>query len=308
MILMGKNTNIVAAKMQARKTIFLAQPQYYQDKSEATDTEWAQIATGKIVVATADRAWLYSPISLEEHFSQPMKCAGTVATTGKLLDSAIAAAKYAIKSNIRPPALTPTRWIWRLASAYHLTSPVPQLLKDAAQGFAANSRSDLEQWALAKAKEEKDHDRLALQDIKSLGYDAKAVVRKLIPPAAMALMNYFARSVQDDDPIDCVGYTYTMERLSLGVGEEQIQMVEELLPPQTNATRCLRVHSSIGSDAGHVDENISLVARLNPSERTRVARACYETALMCFSPPPGDYISDEELQQLLKPLKLKKNL
>lgn len=304
MILMGKNNNIVAAKMQARKTIFLARPQYHQDKSEATDTEWAQIATGKVVIATADRAWLYSPTSLEERFSQPMKCAGTVATTGKLLDSAIAAAKYAIKSNIRPPALTPTRWIWRLASAYHLTSSVPQLLKVAAQGFTANNRSDLEQWALEKAEEEKDHDRLALKDIQSLGYDAQAVVKALVPPAAVALIDYFARSVQDDDPIDCVGYTYTMERLSLGVGEEQIQMVEELLPPQTNATRCLRVHSSVGADPGHVDENISLVARLTPSERTRVAQACYETALMCFSPPPVDYISDEELQKILKPLKL----
>ena len=121
-------------------------------------------------------------------------------------------------------------------------------------------------------------------------------------------MDYFTRSVQDDDPIDCVGYSYTMERLSLGIGEDYIQKVEALFPSQTNATRCLRVHSSVGDDEDHVDENISLVARLTPSERTRIARACYETALMCFSPPPVEYISDEELQKILNPLKLNKNL
>ncbi len=265
--------------------------------------EWAQIAPGKVAVATEDRAWLYQPQSLEDRFTQPMNCAGSFATTGKLLDTAIAAARNAIKSTVRPPALTLSRWIWRLAGAYHQTSPVPNLLKNAAKGFAANSRFDLEEWALEKAEEEKGHDLLALRDIQSLGYDAEAVVKTLVPPAAVALMDYFTRSTQDGDPIDCVGYTYTMERLSLGIGENYIQKVEALLPPNTNATRCLRVHSSVGADAEHVTENISMIASLSPSERTRIARACYEVALMCFSPPPGDYISDEELQQILEPLK-----
>ena len=152
-------------------------------------------------------------------------------------------------------------------------------------------------------EEETGHDRLALLDIKSLGYDAEGVVEKLQPPAAIALMDYFTRSVRDENPIDSVGYTYTMERLSLGVGLDYIQKVEALLPSKVNATRCLRVHSAVGADAGHVDENISIIANLSASERTRIARACYETALMLFSPPPGDYISDEQLQEILAPLK-----
>ncbi len=271
-----------------------------QADSALTNAEWAQIAPDKVVVATVDRAWLYQPRSAEDRFAQPMEGAGSFATTRKLLDTAIAAAKCAVKSDVRPPELTATRWIWRLAGAYHLTSPVPRIMKDAAMGFAANSRSDLKQWALEKVEEETGHDRLALLDIQSLGYDAEAVVKELVPPAAVALMDYFTRSAQDDNPIDCVGYTYTMERLSLGIGEDYIEKVKSLLPPKINATRCLHVHSSVGADAEHVDENVSLVAGLSPSERTRIARACYETALMCFSPPPGEYISDEELQQILQ--------
>ncbi len=299
---MIENNKIAAAKKQTDKISFAAQASDRKYASDLTNAEWAQIAPGKVVVATEDRAWLYHPTSTEERFSQPMECAGSLATTRKLLDTAIAAAKYAIKSKVRPPALTATRWVWRLAGAYHLTSPVPQLMKDAAKGFAANGRCDLEHWALEKAEEEKGHDRLALLDIQSLGYDAEAVVKEVIPSAAVALIDYFTRSAQDEDPIDCLGYSYTMERLSLGIGEEYIQKVKELLPPKTNATRCLRVHSSVGADAEHVDENVSMVARLAPSERTRVARACYETALLCFSPPSEEYISDQELQQILKPL------
>lgn len=265
--------------------------------------EWAQITPNKVVVANADRGWLYQPRSIEDRFARPMEGAGSFATTRKLLDTAIAAAKVAVKSNSRPPALTATRWVWRLAGAYHLTSPVPRLLKDAAIGFAANGRGDLKSWALEKLEEETGHDRLALLDIQSLGYDAEAVVKELVPPAAVALMDYFTRSVQDDNPIDGVGYTYTMERLSLGIEKEYIQKVEALFPSETNTTRCLRVHSAVGADASHVDENVTLIARLSADERTRIARACYETALMLFSPPPGGYISDEELLEVLEPLK-----
>ena len=266
--------------------------------------EWAQIAVDKIIVANSERGWLYLPQSSDDRFAHPMDCTGSIATTKKLLDTAIAAAKVAVGSNSRPPALTATRWVWRLAGAYHMTSTVPRLLKDAAIGFAGNGRSNLKTWALEKVEEETGHDRLALLDIQSLGYDAEAVVKELVPPAAIALMDYFTRSVQADNPIDSVGYTYTMERLSLGIEGDYIQKVEALLPPEINATRCLRVHSAVGADADHVDENVALIAGLLPQERTRIARACYETALMLFSPPLGGYISDKKLLQVLEPLKL----
>ncbi|MEM6613903.1 MAG: hypothetical protein AAF652_16925 [Cyanobacteria bacterium P01_C01_bin.72] len=271
---------------------------------DLANAEWAHIAPGKVVVATDERAWVYQPRSGSDRFAQPMTGDGSFATTGKLLDTAIAAAKQAITSETRPPALTSTRWIWRLASAYHLTSDVPQLMETAAKGFVANNHSSLEAWALEKAEEEKGHDQLALLDIQSLGYDPKAVVEALTPPAAVALRDYLRRSVADNNPIDSVGYTYTMERLSLGIGEDYIQKVEALFPQGVKATRCLRVHSAVGADASHASENIALVAELPAMERSRIARACYETALMLFSPPSVEYITDEEILQIIKHFKI----
>ena len=276
-----------------------------QVDSDLANAEWAQIAPGKVVVATNNRAWIYQPRTEDDRFARSMTGSGSFATTRKLLDTAIAAAKQAVKSEVRPPALTSTRWIWRLASAYHMTHYVPQLLKDAARGFEAQGRTELAAWALEKVEEETGHDRLAWLDIQSLGYDADAVVKTLVPPAAIALVDYFRRSVRDSDPIDCVGYTYTLERLSLGIGAEYIQSVEALLPAKVNATRFLRVHSAVGADADHVGENVSLVAELSAQERSRIARACYETALMTFSPPSGEYISDAEIQQIIEPLQVK---
>jgi hypothetical protein len=237
-----------------------------------------------------------------------MAGAGSISTTRQLLDGAIAAAQRTINSNVRPPALNATRWVWRLAGAYHLCHAYPPLIEEAAKKFAEADRYVLAQWAIEKAQEETGHDLLALRDIQALGYDAQAVVEKLIPSPAKVLIDYFTRSAQDHNPIDCVGYSYTMERLAMGVDEEYIQKVEKLLPSNTKATCGLCAHSSIGADADHVEETVEMVAKLTTKERIRVARACYETALMCFSPPQKGYITNELLRSLLNPLKLDKTL
>lgn len=307
---MTVHSNLGEAKKQADRNILAAKADNFKQVSAPAKVEWAQIAPDKVIIATEDRTWLCNSNSLKgDRFTKPMECAGSIPTTRKLLDGAIAAAKYGVNSNVRPPALTTTRLVWRLAGAYHLTHAYPPLIEEAALGFAAAKRWNLAEWAFQKAKEEKGHDRLALRDIQSMGYDAQAVVKTLVPPAAVTLTDYSTRSAQDDDPIDCVGYSYTLERLSTGIVDEKyIQKVKGLLPPKTHATRCLRAHSSVGEDAEHVEETVEMVAKLTAKERVRVARACYETALLCFSPPRESYISDKKLQQILKPLKLEKSL
>ena len=121
-------------------------------------------------------------------------------------------------------------------------------------------------------------------------------------------MDYFTRSVGDCDPIDSVGYSYAMERLAMGVDEEYIWKVKAIYSHSINATRCLSVHSSVGADAEHIEETVEMIAKLSAKERIRIARACYETALMCFSPPSRGYISDELLESILDPLRLDKTL
>jgi hypothetical protein len=272
----------------------------------SVDVEWVCIAPGKVVVATADRTWLHQlkPTDKSDRFARPMVGTGSVATTRNLLDGAIAAAKLSIPSNHRSPALTPLRWVWRMAGAYQVARVTPALMEEASQRFALSGHEKLAEWATQKAQEERGHDLLALRDIQSMGYQAQELVKAIVPSAAMTLVEYFTRSVQNPDPIDCVGYSYMLERLSLRVGEEYIQRIEALFPPEINATRCLRVHSSVGSDTEHAEETIEMVAGLSERERSRIALACYETALLSFCPPKEGYLSEEQLQQLLKPFKL----
>lgn len=267
--------------------------------------DWVKLTPNKVIMVTPDQVFVYRPNSedSDNFFAQPTNNAGNIATTKKLLDTAIVLAKREADSSPKLPALSPITWVWSLASQYHLTHFTPGLMKEASRYFSNQGRDLLAEWAEQKAIEETGHDRLALLDIESLGYKAEAVVKAFVPLSATVLLDYFIDSVQTSDPIKCVGYSYTLERLALAIGKEHIQAVETRMRSGTNATRCLRVHSSIGSDVEHVEEIIEMVAKLTPKERTQIAIACYETAKLYFSSSKNDYPSEEELQQKLQAFK-----
>ncbi|MEH1815254.1 MAG: hypothetical protein V7K26_33560 [Nostoc sp.] len=270
------------------------------------NTESACFVPNETVIKTANSTQRHRPTSAKSGDRSVSKIsdAESIAQTQKLLDRAIAYAWHTVKSDRRPPKLTRTRWVWRMAGAYHSSRHTSRLMEEAAQRFAASGRTSLAEWAKQKAREEAGHDRLALLDIQSMGYEAEGVVQALVPSTATAVVDYFTQSVQAIDPIGCVGHSYASERLGTFQGEEYIQSVEALLPQGTHATRWLRIHSGVGAEVNHIEETVEIVAEMAPEECMRVARACYETALLRFTSPKEGYISDEELQNVLKPLKL----
>ncbi|AFY54202.1 hypothetical protein Riv7116_1651 [Rivularia sp. PCC 7116] len=270
-----------------------------------TETSSASFAANEAPVKKANRIWVHQPGSAESGTGFAIKQnAGvdSIAETRKLLDRAIALGLQTAKPNDRPPVFTPAQWVWQLAGAYNLTHSYPPLMEEAAQRFKKMSRQNLSQWATNKAREELGHDKLALLDIQSMGYNAKAVVEKLIPPSTAILVNYSTQSLQAPNPISIIGYTYTMERIATGIQDKHIHSVETHLSPGIHATRCLRAHSSLGADVKHVEETVELIAELVPEERLRIAIACYETSSLYFRSTGEDYISEEELQNVLKPL------
>ncbi|MBG1270913.1 hypothetical protein [Nostoc sp. WHI] len=269
------------------------------------NTKSACILSDEVVVATAKRTWIHqpNPAGSSDRTASKISDADRIAQTQKLLDRAIAYAWHTVKSDRRPPKLTPIRWVWRMAGAYHSSRHTSRLMEEAAQRFAASGRTNLAEWAAQKAKEEAGHDRLALLDIQSMGYEAEAVVQALVPSAATALVNYFTQSVQAPDSIGCLGYCYTLERLAMGIGEKYIQGVEKLLPQEIKATRCLYVHSRLGSEEEHMKGTVKMIASLTHEHFVPVVSACYKTALICFSPPKEGYVLEEELQNILRPLK-----
>jgi pyrroloquinoline quinone (PQQ) biosynthesis protein C len=267
---------------------------------------WVRLTPNKIILATPDDVWVYRPNSKESSnlFTQSSNNASDIAITKKLLDTAIILGKREASSNHRLPALNLNNWVWSLINQYHSTHSTAVLMEEASIHFAARGNKHLAAWAEQKAVEETGHDRLALLDIQSLGYKAQDLVKAFMSPSAKSLLDYFVSSVENPDPIGVVGYSYTLERISLAVKKRHIQAIEAIIPRGINATRCLRVHSSIGSDVEHVEETIEMVARLTPAERNNIAIACYETARLYFSTSEQDFPLATQLQEQLQPFKL----
>lgn len=258
---------------------------------------WAQVAPGEVVVANAERAWLHRP-DMHSPFAQPMTGPTDEATTAHLLDGAIAAGQRAGLASVTapPPPLTLPRWAWRLAGYYHLTTHTPSLLRHAGQRFAAAGQTALADWATEKAREEAGHDRLALRDLEALGLPAAKVVEVWQPPMALAMVARFrAEAHAPGSPLGVVGYAHTVERLAMALGADYIASVRAVLPRGVDATRCLRVHSATGSDASHVDDNISLIASQPAALRSQIAIVCREVAQLFSTPPGMGRPSDAEL-------------
>jgi hypothetical protein len=259
--------------------------------------EWLEISPELTLVATATRAFLHVPQAFgADPFRAPMRADGSPETTHWLLEGAIAAAGRAFHAQRSAIAadhdslepVSSSYWAYRLAGYFHTTYATRRLLPLLRQRFADSGRSALAQWAEQKIAEEAQHDELALRDLSELGYRAQALVGALVPPRAAAWVALFEQLAKASDPVGSVGYAHALERLALLRGPAEVRAIEQSLPPGVNATRCLRVHSALGSDSHHVRTNVTTTAALSADERRAVAKACYLTARIYFDPALDD--------------------
>lgn len=274
----------------------------------ARPLEWARVAPGEVVVATTTGARLHRPDPFDPHdpFAAPMTGPGHPDTTRWLLDGALGAGQRAARaaSTAAPPPLTADRWAWRLAGYYHLTTHTPRLLAEAEVRFAAAGRAELAAWAADRRREETGHDRLALRDLTALGFDAERAVAALRPPTAITMVDYFTQCVYTAAvPVRVIGYAHTVERLASTFDRAYLDSVVAVLPAGVDATRCLRVHSALGSDADHAEDNVRLVASLPAFERIEVSLACRECAELCWRAPTEGHLEPERLRDLLMPVR-----
>ena len=197
-----------------------------------------------------------------------------------------------------PPAPSLLRHVFSLAASYQTTHATPPTMRRVAARLAARGQHTAATHCLRVAKEESGHDILALKDIAALGLPAQEFVARLQPRTSLALVELFTRFAASDEPIAVLGYAYALERMALFSTEASIVAIERLIPAGIKATRCLRVHSGIGSDAGHVAKSIALMATLPPEDRAAIARATYETISLQFA-APSDYPGDAAMRALL---------
>jgi hypothetical protein len=245
-------------------------------------TEWVNI-TGdiSIIARESGEVWFHTPSGTKgDAFATPMTGLGAMGSTLGLLDAAINLGFAGIEKRLARPDPTLVGYIVALVGAYHTSVDTPRNLRRAASRFKALGRPEVAAYLEERAREETGHDRLALKDLRALGVPGEQLVAHFFPEGIKPLCKRFDDLCAQDYPIGCIGYSYCLERIAALKQKSDIEKVEALCPEGVDATRFLRSHSSLGSEASHVDETIEFVASLPADDRIKVVQETYESALI----------------------------
>ena len=188
--------------------------------------------------------------------------------------------------------------VHRLSWAYQTTHATPPIMRAVAASIRERQQDDLAAHCLTVAEEESGHDALALMDLAALGLPAEQLVSDYKPASSLQLVALFQQLAQSAEPASVLGYIYMLERVVLFTTEAHIAAVENALPPGVNATRCMRVHSAVGSDIGHVEQSLVVVAGLPAADRAAIARTAFTSTLLLLRATP-DYPGDAAMHETL---------
>jgi len=247
-------------------------------------TEWVNV-TGdiSIIARESGEVWFNTPSGTKEiadPFAMPMTGVGSAGSTVGLLDGAINLGFVGIEKRLARPEPTVAAYIVALVGAYHTSVDTPRNLRRAASRFSELGRPEVAAYLEERAREETGHDRLALKDLRALGVPGERLVANYIPEGIKPLCKRFDDLCAEDYPIGSIGYSYCLERIAALKQEADIARVRTLCPEGVDATRFLRSHSSLGSEASHVAETIEFVATLPASDRIKVVQETYESSLL----------------------------
>ena len=271
-------------------------------------TEWVNVTDDiSIIARESGEVWFHSLSGTKEKldpFATPMTGAGAAGSTVGLLDGAINLGFAGIEKRLARPDPSIVGYIVALVGAYHTSVDTPRNLRRAASRFNELGRPEVAAYLEERAREETGHDRLALKDLRALGVPGERLVANFIPEGIKPLCKRFDDLCAEDYPIGCIGYSYCLERIAALKQETDIARVRALCPEGVDATRFLRSHSSLGSEASHVAETIEFVASLPANDRIRVVQETYESSLLLAEGYNHELLKSEaemleELQQAL---------
>jgi hypothetical protein len=257
-----------------------------------------QLSATRLLTAMVDgRAWL---IDLNSARAAALPVTAVAAERSSLaasfVEAAISAGLMRGEHLTRTVAFTLPGYIRWLTGNYLFAGQTPTLFRRAAERFEQLGRPDLAEFSLKKAAEEDGHAKLAYRDLEALGLPAADTIRAIQPPSAVEFVEHFRGYVESRAPVALFGFSYCLERMAIGRDDSFVQTVEGACPPKCRAFRFLKVHSNVGSDHGHVDEQLVFFESLPGSDLIPITCAAYETAeLLARQPLMDRALTDEEI-------------
>jgi hypothetical protein len=243
--------------------------------------EWIVLAGRVAVVADDSARHCFLDIEGFEGevlFCQPMTGPGSRGSSRGLLRGAIVLGLGGEPSEpqLVPPTLP--RYVLDLIGSYHNAGRTTANYLNAGARFRSLGRPDIAAYLERHAKEEKGHEKLALRDMNALGFPGEHLVASITPPGVAPLCELFDSLAAADYPVGCIGYSYFFESAAAKRTRAHLDAWQALSPSGADVTRFMRAHSSVGSEADHVEDMLDFIAGLPADDRSQIARAVYDTA------------------------------
>lgn len=243
-----------------------------------TTVEWIVLPGNVTLVATDTRQTWRFPLAPSMPFAFEMTGPGSAVSTAALLNEAVALGFGESDPVDSDEIATLPQYVYGLVSSYHNARRTPRNYRAAAQQFRSIGRPEVAEYLEVHALEETGHDRLIVKDLEALGLPAQKVLSDLVPEGAKILVDLFDAYSFSNYPMGCIGYSYCFEYSAALKPKSLVDATQALCPPGVDASRFLRTHSSLGSEVGHVEDLIAVIAGLPARDRIEVVKAAYETA------------------------------
>jgi hypothetical protein len=249
---------------------------------DCTTSEWA-VVTGRIAVISSNtgESWFLDLDKFDDTlpFSMPMAGKGSLGSTAALLNGAVTLGLGGDISVLKSCATSLPQYALDLVGSYHNSGRTVGNYLKAAKRFRALGRADIASYLERHAREENGHERLALRDLNALNLPAERIVENLVPEGVASLCELFDQLSSLDYPIGCIGYSYFFESSAAKRQKADIDALQAMCPEGIDATRFMRAHSCMGSEADHVDDMIGFIANLPANDRLEIVKATYATAV-----------------------------
>jgi len=263
-----------------------------------------QLSPARILTAMADgRSWMIE--FGKQHFIplpvSPVAAARSSPAAG-LIEAAISAGLTQTgHTPVEKPRTSLPGYIRWLVGNYIFASQTPGIVRRAADRFEELGRSDLAEFSRQKAAEEDGHAELAFRDLQALGLPAIETICAVQAPSATVFVDRLRNYAESSTPITLFGFSYCLERVAVGRDHDFIRTIEATCPPGCRAFRFLKVHSNVGSDHAHVEEQLTFFESLSEADLTLVVCAAYETAaLLAHQSQMDQAVTDEEIGRRLE--------
>jgi thiaminase len=151
-----------------------------------------------------------------------------------------------------------------LAQSYYFLCHATRLLCVAGARFDVHENEPLHLRCLEHSRQEMRHEKLAMKDLKELGFPISDFAQ--LPMAAQLYQSQYYL-IEHEDPCAIFGSVLYLEGLSVGVGKEIYRRVKA-----AHGDECasfLRVH--VNEDIGHIEEAFQSLNGLNGKQLASVA-------------------------------------